>query len=89
MVLVQFEINDMKLVDRIYKYVEHYKKTNGNYGNEYYYKNRDKMIEYNLRKYHENKKDKVECGVCKRMVYSLENHEKSKLHIRRTTKLTE
>ena len=72
-----FNIDDDRLIDKIKRCIEKYNKTT----NRYYIQNRDKLIMYQLTRYYKNKTDKVECNVCKKMVFDLANHEKSKYHL--------
>ena len=75
-----FDIDDDVLIDKIKKCIEKYNKTT----NDYYYKNRNKLLMYQLKRYYKNKTDKIECNVCNKFVFDLPNHEKSKYHIERT-----
>ena len=65
-----FNIDDDVLIDKIKKCIEKYNKTT----NTYYYKNRDKLVMYQLTRYYKNKSDKVECNVCNKFVFDLANH---------------
>ena len=55
-----FEINDDVLIDKIKRCIKKYERTT----NAYYYKNRDKLIMYQLNRYYQNKGDKIECFIC-------------------------